>query len=124
MLEELSKGSSLEHSPYTKMFFGGQLIKTLKCQGCLQNKEIHETMQIFQVQDIHFSQDKEETFFKPLKEKRFCPCNKLQTNFDCLCSVTSLPEVLVIKIHDTVDSKTHVKPLRRLCLKQSASIIY
>ena len=125
LLEILSNDSPLDIFGHTTMFAGGSLKKILKCTNsdCQQKpKEISGTTEILEVRDINFFKENEKTFFQSYQEKRTCACNKLQNTFNCKYSATSLPEILVIRIQDTINSKTSVKILEELVLQQSKGL--
>jgi len=122
IFEVLSKDSSLEKFSHTRMFAGGSLKKMLKCgkRDCNQEEKIiYAKMEILEVRDINFFQENQEIFFQSLREKRTCPCNKTQNDFACSYAATSLPEILVIRIQDTINSGIHVKIIQELILQQS-----
>jgi len=101
------------------MFAGGPLVKEFECTRCKLFKKAEESLHILEVKDINFIQKKQENFFQSSQEKRVCRCNSTQNNFDCFYFTTSLPQVLAIRITDTIDSKIHVKILPRIFLPLS-----
>lgn len=101
------------------MFSGDPLIKGFECTECHFFKQTEEPIHILEVKDINFLQRKQEDFFQSSKEKRFCRCKNSQNDFECCYLTTSLPQVLAIRINDTIDSKTHVKVLPKILLPQS-----
>ncbi len=102
------------------MFAGGSLKKMLRCQNedCNQKKEISVNMQILEVRDICFFELQQEYFFQSKDEKRTCTCNQSKSLFACSYHATSLPEILVIRIQDTVGSTARVRILPELLLPQ------
>ena len=123
-MEELSGGKDFHDLPHLQMFAGDPLTKELTCQRCKDIRINQELMHILDVRDINFVQDSKDTFFQPFKEKRYCPRDKTQTEFAYDYLATCLPKVLVIRICDTVYSKTQVKILQKISLEQSSSIFY
>jgi hypothetical protein len=102
---------------YLRIFQGGDLVKSKQCLKCEEKKQMIESLIILEVRDFCFSSNDQERFFQPQKEVGTCKkCHK-KGQFLCSYQVKEFPEILVIKIHDTVNYNKTVKILQKITFK-------
>lgn len=112
LLEELANEGT-----YLRTFQGGNLVKNKQCIKCKEKKQIVESLLILEVRDLCFNPKEQERFFQSKKEIGTCKkCHK-KGDFLCTYQVTEFPEILVLKIHDTINYNKIVKILPKISFK-------
>mgnify|MGYP003580098017 CR=1 FL=1 len=119
MIEELLQEEEIKNVPYLRMFVGGDLVKSRKCK-CKIEKRGRESIKRLEVRDCDFIQCKMENYFQPAYELRKCSCYSGQQTWTCSYSATKLPEILVIRIHDTEGNNDRVDVLEEIILEETS----
>jgi len=115
LLEELANEGT-----YLRVFQGGDLVKNKQCFNCKETKQIIESLIILEVRDFCFNLKEQERFFQSNKEIGTCKKCQKKGEFICTYQVTEFPEVLVVKIHDTVNCNKMVKILPKISFKTAS----
>jgi len=119
LIEELSfNHEDIRHLPQLEMFAGSDLIKTKTCSKCSKSMKMHESIKILEVRDINFSKINQKNYFQSETETRRCACNSHPQTFTCSYETSKLPEILVIRIQDTVNSMKRVEVLPEIFLRE------
>jgi len=123
LFEELSKQKDTQILPYLQIFTGGDLTKTFTCpqETCKKKKILKETIKILEVRDVDFIEENIENFFQPQESLRRCSCSEEKQTFSCEYIANELPEILIMRIHDTFNSNKTVKILPNITLQQYSS---
>jgi len=119
LLEELSfNHEDFQYLPQLEMFAGSDLIKTKTCIRCNNQQKIHESIKILEVRDINFSEINQKNYFQSETETRSCTSCKSLKKFNCSYETSKLPEILVIRVQDTVNSMKRVEVLPEIFLRE------
>ena len=114
MLFRALLGELANEGTYLRVFQGGDLVKNKQCLECKEKKQIIESLIILEVRDLCFNLKGQERFFQPEKEVGTCKkCHK-KGEFLCTYQVKEFPEILVIKIHDTLNYNKTAKILPKI----------
>jgi len=77
-------------------------------------------MKILEVRDINFTRNNVDNFFQSQEILRKCSCSEEKQMFKCEYTASDLPEVLIIRIYDILNSAETVRILPNFTLKQDA----
>jgi len=122
IIEELSQDEGIKDVPFLRMFVGGDLVKRRKCScPCRQEKITRESIKRLEVRDRDFTEKNIENYFQPPNEWRKCGHQFAQTAWRCTYSATNLPEILVIRIHDTENNSERVNLIKEIILEEKSS---
>ena len=86
-------------------------MKCIECPECHEKKVITEALKILDVKDMNFNKGNSGNFFQSMSELRVCWNCREKSGFVCQYEVTEFPEILVVKVHETVNCEEKVKVL-------------
>jgi len=119
IIEELSfQQEDFRHLPQLEMFAGGELTKTKTCGSCKVVKRTSQLIKILEVRDVNFIQTNQTNYFQSPEETQYCPESRRTERYFCEYMTSALPEILVIRVQDTVNCDKRVDILPELFLKQ------
>jgi len=111
-----------DEGTHLRIFQGGNLMKNKQCLKCKEKKQIVESLLILEVRDLCFNLKDQEIFFQQKKEIGACKKCHRKGDFICSYKVIEFPEILVIKIHDTINYNKIVKILPKISFKAGSGL--
>lgn len=120
IIDELSFGwEDWRELPQLEMFAGDELTKIKTCSSpCKEVKRTSQLIKILEVRDVNFQDTNQINYFQSPEETKYCSKCQKSGNHSCDYMTSGLPDILVIRIQDTINCDKRVEILPELFLKQ------